>query len=224
MDVDVADDVRTAVRRQQAVDQGLQAVGFLDDDLRVFAQRVQVGVRQLQFEQLRRAADAAQRVLDLVRQVADQFLVGLALVEDALLAVELQLLHVLAQLDHDLALAGRADDAVHVQRLAPGALQGQVLAQVGVLVGRAPGSHRAPSSSPLVNRLVSFWRDSDLTRDFEQVLGGRIGVAHAGRRHRPPARLDASRSRPAKRSCADGRRHRVIARRVPLSGCWRSRA
>jgi hypothetical protein len=99
--------------------------------------------RQLELEQLGRAADAAERVLDLVRQVADQFLVGLALVEDALLAVELQLLHVLAQLDHDLAVAGRADDAVHVQRLAAAALQGQVLAQVGILVGQRLLAQRA---------------------------------------------------------------------------------
>ena len=94
----------------------------------------QVHRRQLEFEQLGRAADAAQRVLDFVRQVADQFLVDLALVEDALLAVELELLDVLAQLDDDLAVAGGADDAVHVQRFAPAAFEREVLAQVGVLV------------------------------------------------------------------------------------------
>ena len=134
VDVDVADDVRAAVRRQQAVDQRLQPVRFLDDDLGVLAQLDQVDRRQLQFEQLGGAADAAQRVLDLVRQVADQFLVDLALVEDALLAVELELLDVLAQLDDDFAVAGGADDAVHVQRFAPAALEREVLAQVGVLV------------------------------------------------------------------------------------------
>jgi hypothetical protein len=43
-------------------------------------------------QQLRRAADAAQRVLDLVRQVADQLLVGLRLVDQALFAVLARLL------------------------------------------------------------------------------------------------------------------------------------
>ena len=89
--------------------------------------------RQFQLQQLGRAADAAQRVLDFMRQVADQLLVDLALVEYALLAVEFELLHVFAQLDqHAVARrVERADDAVHAQRLAPQALQSQVLAQVG---------------------------------------------------------------------------------------------
>ena len=41
------------------------------------------GVGQLALEKLRRAADAAQRVLDLVREVADELAVGLLLLEDA---------------------------------------------------------------------------------------------------------------------------------------------
>ena len=53
----------------------------------------------LHLQQLRRAADAAQRVLDLVRQVADQLLVGLRLVERALLAVLPGLLLDLEHLD-----------------------------------------------------------------------------------------------------------------------------
>ncbi len=64
------------MRRQQALHQRLQAVGFLDDDLRVFAQGF---ARQLVLQQLRRAADAAERVLDFMREVAQQFTVGLLL-------------------------------------------------------------------------------------------------------------------------------------------------
>jgi PAS domain-containing protein len=120
-----------------------QAIGLLDDHLRVFAQRTQVHVRQFEFQHLCRAADAPERVLDLVREVADQFLVGLALVEEALFAIELELLDVLAQLDDDLGLAGRADDAVHVQRVASRTEQRQVLAQVGIFMGDRLFAQRA---------------------------------------------------------------------------------
>jgi hypothetical protein len=75
--------MRPAVRRQQAVHQRLQAVGLVDDDLGVFVR----SLLDLHLQQLRRATDAAQRVLDLVRQVADQLLVGLRLVDQALFAV-----------------------------------------------------------------------------------------------------------------------------------------
>ena len=57
----------------------------MDDDLDVF---VQLGTAvHLEFEHQRAAPDAAQRVLDLVGQVADQLLVGLDLVDVALVAV-----------------------------------------------------------------------------------------------------------------------------------------
>ena len=70
-------DVRRPVRREQAVHQRLQPVGLLDDDLRVLAQ---VRPVELALEQLRRAAKPAERVLDLVREVADQLAVGAACV------------------------------------------------------------------------------------------------------------------------------------------------
>ncbi|ODU00455.1 MAG: hypothetical protein ABS89_08930 [Thiobacillus sp. SCN 63-1177] len=65
-----------SVRRQQTLRQRLQTVGLLDDDLRVFAQGL---ARQFAFQQLRRAAYTAERIFDLVRQVAQQFAVGLLL-------------------------------------------------------------------------------------------------------------------------------------------------
>ncbi len=84
------------MRRQQPVDQRLQAVGLVDDDLGVFGQLPRI---DLHLEQLRRTADAAERILDLVREVADQLLVGLHLVERALLAVLARVLLDLDQLD-----------------------------------------------------------------------------------------------------------------------------
>ena len=55
------------MRLQQALHQILQAIRFLDDDLGVFAQG---GVGQFVFEQLRCAANTAQRIFDFMREVA----------------------------------------------------------------------------------------------------------------------------------------------------------
>ncbi|MCY1166869.1 hypothetical protein D9M73_68200 [compost metagenome] len=88
MDVDIAHQVRAAVRREQAVHQRLQAIGLMDDDLGVFGQLL----ADIHLQQLRRAANAAQRILDFVGQVADQFLVGLGLVNQAFFPVLLGLL------------------------------------------------------------------------------------------------------------------------------------
>ena len=72
----------------------------------------------LHLEQLRRTANAAQRVLDLVGQVADQFLVGLRLVDQPLFAVLAGLLLQRHHLDDDLAgTLGLGHDHMHRQRL-----------------------------------------------------------------------------------------------------------
>ena len=93
----------SAVRREQAIHQRLQAVGLLHDHLRVL---VQLRPLELALEQLRGAADAAERILDLVREVADQLAVGLALLEHALLARDLQLLLDVAELEQQALPAG----------------------------------------------------------------------------------------------------------------------
>ena len=96
-------DVRQAVGREQAIHERLQAVGLLHDHLRELAQ---LRVGELALEQLRRAADAAQRVLDLVGEVADQLPVGLLLLEDLRLARDAPLLLELAHLHEQARLAG----------------------------------------------------------------------------------------------------------------------
>src|SRR5438552_3196093 len=68
------------VWRDHAVHQARQAIGFLYDDLRVFAQLRLVGRA---FQQLRRASQPAQRILDLVGQIADQLAVRLLLENQA---------------------------------------------------------------------------------------------------------------------------------------------
>ena len=108
--------MRPAVRRQQPVHQRLQPIGLVDDDLGVF---LQVARLDLHLQQLGRAADAAQRILDLVRQVADQLLVGLGLVDQPLLAVLLGLRLQRQHFDDELAgPVGLRHDHVHRQRLA----------------------------------------------------------------------------------------------------------
>ena len=77
---------RQAMRRQQPVDQRLQAIRLADDHLRVFDQRRAV---ELALEELRGPADAAERILDLVRQAAYQFAIRLLLLEQAFLARDL---------------------------------------------------------------------------------------------------------------------------------------
>ncbi len=75
------------LRREQFFHQRAQSVGLLNDDLRVFAQ---ARFFQLVFQQLRRAAYAAQRILDFMRQIAQQQAIGLGLVKHLLLACQLQ--------------------------------------------------------------------------------------------------------------------------------------
>ena len=64
------------------------------------------GTLELVVEQLRRAADAAERILDFVREIADQLAIGLALVEQAFLARDLYLLLDMPELEQQALPAG----------------------------------------------------------------------------------------------------------------------
>ena len=66
---------------------------------------ISCGAVELALEQLRRAADAAQRILDLVREAADQLAIRLLLLEQALLARDLELLVDVAELEQQRAVA-----------------------------------------------------------------------------------------------------------------------
>ena len=68
---------------------------------------IRCGRSSSRFEQLRGAADAAQRILDLVRQAADQVAVGLLLLLQPLLARDLQLLVDVAEFEQQRAVAAR---------------------------------------------------------------------------------------------------------------------
>jgi hypothetical protein len=84
------------MRREQPVDQRLQAVGLADDHLRVFDQGRPV---ELALEKLRGTANSAQRILDFVRKATNQFAIRLLLLEEALLARDLELLIDVAKLE-----------------------------------------------------------------------------------------------------------------------------
>jgi hypothetical protein len=168
------------VRRQQTLDQRLQPVGFLDDDLGVFAQLLELAFGQFEFEQLRRAANPAERILDLMREIADQLLVRLALIEDAFFAVELELLDIFAQFDqyrHAGQIEGR-DRRMHVQGFTTRALERQIQAFVVELMRQR-----------LLKQIVKRVTVDEVTRQrlvlhgfqrtVEQALGGRIEIADA---------------------------------------------
>jgi hypothetical protein len=84
------------VRREQPVDERLQAIRLADDDLGVFDERRAI---ELALQKLGRAANPAQRILDLVRETADQLAIRLLLLEQPLFARDLELLIDMAELE-----------------------------------------------------------------------------------------------------------------------------
>jgi hypothetical protein len=90
------------VRCQQPVHQRLQPVRLADHDLRVFDQLRSI---ELSLEQLRRAPDSAERILDLVREIAHELAVRLLLLVQTLLARDLQLLIDVPELEQQCGIA-----------------------------------------------------------------------------------------------------------------------
>ena len=105
---------RQLVRSDHPVHQVTQPVGLVDDDTRVF---LEFFSRQLLFEQLRRAAQTAKRVLDFVRESAHHRAVRGLAVEHALVARQAQQPINLGKLDEKLvaarAVGQRRDRTVH---------------------------------------------------------------------------------------------------------------
>jgi len=186
VDVHVGHHVGAAMRRQQAVDQGLQPVGLVDDDLGVLRQALGL---DLHLQQLRRAADAAERVLDLVRQVADQLLVGLYLAERALLAVLARLLLDLDQLDQrGLGALQLVDDHMHRQRLGAGAERAAQLSlqAAGRKLVVRHGGDRLSQQVRLVEPAEPVALEHAAARQSQHVLECRVGkqAAAVGPHHR----------------------------------------
>src|SRR5574343_184094 len=166
------------MRRQQPLHQILQAVGLLDDDLGVFLER---RVGQFVLQQLRCAADAAQRILDLVRQVADQFAAGLLLFDQPFLAGRRQMVLDGLQFEQQPHTGRnirtqRGHRAVDVQDFAVAA------PQLDVLPGVAPVVVQAVVQRPLQGCRAGADRPQGLadhrtTAYRQQVFACRIDVA-----------------------------------------------
>jgi hypothetical protein len=121
------------VGREQPVHQVLQAIHLGNDHLGVFAE---LRVVQFALQQLGRAADATEGILDLVSQIADQFAARLLLVRELLLACHLKVrvhrtkLQKQARIDR----IDRCDRAIELQGLHPGAYHGQVVSGVAPVI------------------------------------------------------------------------------------------
>ena len=75
------------IRAEQAVDQAAQAIGLLDNDAGVLAQRP---LGQFPLQQLRRAADTAKGIFDFVGQAAHDRARGLLGIEQVFFATDAQ--------------------------------------------------------------------------------------------------------------------------------------
>ena len=111
---------RQLVRSDHPVHQVTQPVGLVDDDARVFLERF---VRQFPLEQLRRAAQAAERVLDFVRESTHHRAVLAAWRSSMLIARQAQQPVNLGKLDEKFiaarAVGQRCDRTVHGDRALP---------------------------------------------------------------------------------------------------------
>ena len=99
---------RRAVRAEQRVDERGEAVGLADDDRRVLVQRA---VRELALEQLRRAAQAAERILDLVRELANHRAAAAELRQQRVLARDALVLRRVRDLDQHASRSARLIEA-----------------------------------------------------------------------------------------------------------------
>src|SRR6185312_14733890 len=203
---------------------------------------------QLALEELRRAADSAERVLDLVGEVADELAVGRLLLEDLRLARDLELLLELAQLQQQprLRRLDRADHAVQVQPLARHLERELVLVEPGIrfdrlrepleerlVAGERPVERRADEvpESLREERFRRGIRVGDAQVFVEQQHGGRQELeareraAHRGGRDEPAKGTPAARAgASAQGECRKGEllEATASARRAPSGSPRRS--
>ena len=169
--------LRQLIGPQQPVHQILQAIGLANDDLRVLAV---IGRRQLHLQQLRRTADAAQRVLDFVGQAADQLAAGLLMGDLPLLAGDAQMPVQRLHFDQQAGLpcqAERCHGAVNRHRRFAAALQAELALdeaqrpRTGVRQARLEW-HEVRNA--FAQRLAQHHRP----RDTQQPLGGGVEGHH----------------------------------------------
>ena len=166
------------LRREQFFHQRTQAICFLNDDLGVFAQS-----RFFQFvlQQLRSTAYAAQRVLDLVRQVAQQHAIGLCLVQHLFFArhLERSVDGVELQQQSESFQMQRCHRATQVQLVAERVrAQHHVVFDVAGIAGKCR-LHCAEQLLSVAERMLQRMTEQVAVADCEQVLRRRIEIGDA---------------------------------------------
>ncbi len=124
------------VRGEQTLHQVLQTICLLDDVLGVFIER---RVVQFVFQQLGGPPNSPQRILDLVRQIPDQFPISLLLLDQAFFAAGRQLLFDGLQFEEQTGIFRNisrqgGDRAIEVQLVAVGPNNGQILPGIAPVV------------------------------------------------------------------------------------------
>ncbi|MCZ7596768.1 MAG: hypothetical protein M5U09_01930 [Gammaproteobacteria bacterium] len=167
------------VGRGHAVHQLGEAVGLVGDDAGVLAQFPR---RQLAVEQLGGAAQAAERVLDLVGKAAQHAAGGRLALGQPRVAGQLHETVDPPQLEQQAGVAAvqqRCDGAVDQYRVAVGAIAQRHLAQgIGLRLGDGLVEHgleRRVVADDCLDRAPAGAPDADV----EQVLGSRIELLHA---------------------------------------------
>ena len=197
---------------EQAVDQRAQPVGLADDDARVFLQFL---VRQLAFEQLRGAAQAAERILDLVRELARHHAAAALLREERGIARDAARLGRVDDLDQHAAVRRRRQREIHlVARIGAGDGHELEAAQRNRLAARAAAHDERLELAAVRDQRREPPPARRRRTDGEQVGRGGIEPAHDG------ARIDGEyrrRELVEKHRGIDGQRRGITRHRAILA-------
>ena len=158
---------------QQGVNERRQAIRFADDDVGVF---VQLLVVQLPFQELRRAAYAAQRVLDLMGKLPNHLAAGAMLNQQSVLAADLRAPRDVSNLDEHAGVGrhDRRDAAIHGTFVCVHLRAGERDLVRVVITGSHDATEDVAHLRLIVNELQQgFTLRSSLT-DTEDVLRGRV--------------------------------------------------
>ncbi len=170
--------LRRALRARHGIDQRGEPVGLADDDLRVLLQRRAL---QLALEQLRGAAQAAERVFDLVGELADHQAAAVEAREQVVLARDALPLGGVGELEEqvragDLAFERRDGDVERagIARRAGGA-HGE-LAVGDALARLERAAQDAGQAVAIVQEIGERAAARLVQAEGEQVLRGNVGV------------------------------------------------
>ena len=166
-------------RTEQRIDETREAIGLGDDDRCVLVQRA---VLELAFEQLRRAAEPAQRIADLVRELAHHRPAATELSQQCILAQDALVLGHVRDLDQHASRPARLIEGTdrHVDNaLGRARMAGDV--QLAARVWRRGGACPLDERFELLVVAQEILERASAERvpaDAEQVLGGLVEVQH----------------------------------------------